>query len=194
MTEVYCTIEGCELHYRGPSSQIQGALLYLIKTCAVYPSEHDPLYQCCFNVGPPSLTLAQHWNSIDWMHRVCWEIVFWALLYLIKTCGVYPSQHDALYQCCFNVGPPSSTLAQHWNSIDLMCLLRNCIFGFTVPNKAMLCIQCIRVQGLLYIIGVWFIQGGNTMCMSLSNHSREGGGEDAIIKRPGHRALKHLAK
>ena len=30
--------------------------------------------QCCFNVGPPSSTLAQHWNSIGWMPRVCWDV------------------------------------------------------------------------------------------------------------------------
>ena len=38
----------------------------------MYPSKHGAFTQCCFNVGPPSSTLAQHWNSIGWMPRVCW--------------------------------------------------------------------------------------------------------------------------
>ena len=32
-----------------------------------------------------------------------------------------PSQQTlGINQCCFNVGPPSSTLAQHWNNIGLI--------------------------------------------------------------------------
>ena len=27
--------------------------------------------QCCFNIGPASKTVGQHWNSIGWMTRVC---------------------------------------------------------------------------------------------------------------------------
>ena len=33
--------------------------------------KHGAFTLCCFNVGPPSSTLAQHWNSIGWMPRVC---------------------------------------------------------------------------------------------------------------------------
>ena len=36
-----------------------------------FPSKHEAFTQCCFNVGPPSSTLAQHWNSIKWMPRNC---------------------------------------------------------------------------------------------------------------------------
>ena len=36
------------------------------------PSKHEAFTQCSFNVGPPSPTLAQHWNSIGWMPRACW--------------------------------------------------------------------------------------------------------------------------
>ena len=39
----------------------------LMMTC---PSKHGIFTQCCFNVGPSSSTLAQHWNSIRWMSRV----------------------------------------------------------------------------------------------------------------------------
>ena len=40
------------------------------------PRKHGAFTRCCFNVGPPSSTLVQHWNSIGWMHRVCWRIMF----------------------------------------------------------------------------------------------------------------------
>ena len=30
--------------------------------------------QCCFNVGPASKTVGQHWNNIGWIPRVCWLI------------------------------------------------------------------------------------------------------------------------
>ena len=30
--------------------------------------------QCCFNVDPQSSTLARHWNSIGWLHRVFWRL------------------------------------------------------------------------------------------------------------------------
>ena len=33
-----------------------------------YPGKRGAFTQCCFNVGP-----AQHWNSIGWMPRVCWD-------------------------------------------------------------------------------------------------------------------------
>ena len=38
-----------------------------------HPSKHVAFTQCWFNVGLSSSTLAQHWNSIGWMSRVCWE-------------------------------------------------------------------------------------------------------------------------
>ena len=37
------------------------------------PSKHGKFTQCCFNAGPPSSALAQHWNNIVWMSRVCRE-------------------------------------------------------------------------------------------------------------------------
>ena len=39
--------------------------------CQAFPSKHKTFTRCCFDVGPPSPTLAQHWNSIGWMPRVC---------------------------------------------------------------------------------------------------------------------------
>ena len=38
-----------------------------------HPSKHWTFTRCCFNVGPASKTVAQHWNSIGWMSSVCWD-------------------------------------------------------------------------------------------------------------------------
>ena len=46
--------------------------------------------------------MAQHLANIGLVHHVD----------LLQTAG-YPSKHKALTQCCPNVGPPSSTSAQH---------------------------------------------------------------------------------
>ena len=43
-----------------------------IDTPTPTPWKHGEFTQCCFNVGPPSSTLVQHWNSTGWMPRVCW--------------------------------------------------------------------------------------------------------------------------
>ena len=37
------------------------------------PSKHETFAQCCFNVGPATKTMDQHWNNIRWMPRVCWD-------------------------------------------------------------------------------------------------------------------------
>ena len=36
------------------------------------PSKHGAFTQCCFNVGPASETVGQHWNSIGWMPHGWW--------------------------------------------------------------------------------------------------------------------------
>ena len=37
----------------------------------LYPSKHETELQCSTNVGPPSMTLGQHWPNIGSMSRVC---------------------------------------------------------------------------------------------------------------------------
>ena len=37
-------------------------------------SKHDTSTQCLTNVGPLSMTLAQHWSNIGRMCRVCWDM------------------------------------------------------------------------------------------------------------------------
>ena len=80
----------------------------------------------CYHIPPntigwPSIgvMVAHHlrrWANIDPMLGprivVCWDgsIVYDELL-----CADwhFPIKHESLIQCCFNVGPPSTTLAQH---------------------------------------------------------------------------------
>ena len=42
-----------------------------VHKCSLYPSKHDILKQGCFNVGPTSSTLAQHYNNVVSIYRVC---------------------------------------------------------------------------------------------------------------------------
>ena len=42
------------------------------KFTGLISSKHGTLTQCCFNVGPASATLIEHWNNIGSMYRVCW--------------------------------------------------------------------------------------------------------------------------
>ena len=37
-------------------------------------SEHETLFQCCFNAGPASQTLVQHWSNTGPTSRVLWWI------------------------------------------------------------------------------------------------------------------------
>ena len=39
---------------------------------AFLPRKHEAFTQCCFDVGPASKTVGQHWNGIGWMPCVCW--------------------------------------------------------------------------------------------------------------------------
>ena len=39
--------------------------------CIALVWQAEAFTQCCFNVGPPSSTLLQHWNNIGWMSFVC---------------------------------------------------------------------------------------------------------------------------
>ena len=45
-----------------------------LNCCFYIATKHRKITQCCFNGGPASKTLVQHWNSIGWMTRVCWAI------------------------------------------------------------------------------------------------------------------------
>ena len=37
-----------------------------------YPSKHEELTECCFDIGPPPTALAQHWNIWS-TPRVFWD-------------------------------------------------------------------------------------------------------------------------
>ena len=42
-------------------------------TAKTVPNKHDMVWQCCFNVGPASQTVEQHWNNIAWIYRICFS-------------------------------------------------------------------------------------------------------------------------
>ena len=70
----------------------------------VCPGKYLISNQCCFNVAPPSSTLAEH-LVIGWTSHVC--------------CSGSPNKHMELNQYWFNSGPSSTTLVVHHTSIGL---------------------------------------------------------------------------
>ena len=58
-------------------------------------SHNTECWHNAVNAGSTSPTLSQHYDSSGSMT------------------SVVPIKHETLTQCCFNVGPPSSTSAQH---------------------------------------------------------------------------------
>ena len=70
----------------------------LCNLCSVwYPSKQSAFTQCCFNVGPALKTVAQHWNNIGWMSRVCWDIFF----------SLYTQGHKRDWRMCTAMRYPS---------------------------------------------------------------------------------------
>ena len=45
----------------------------LLPVCQWYPRKHGAFNQCCFNAGPASKTVGQHWSGIWWMPCVWWD-------------------------------------------------------------------------------------------------------------------------
>ena len=78
------------------------------------PSKHGAFTQCCFNVGPPSPTLAQHRDNIGQMPRVFWQTpdndrVNWSDPSRLKTFNIR----------WFDVVDGEPTLNQHWFNVLL---------------------------------------------------------------------------
>ena len=85
----------------------------------------------CFNVEPPSTTLAQHCNNIRSTSLVTWKVsggILFSDLAFITWLGDAWSAHEMqaqqrlcaiklLAQCCFIVGPAAKMLGQHEPSI-----------------------------------------------------------------------------
>ena len=74
-------------------------------------SKHGSFTQCCFNVGPASKTVGQHWNSIGSMPRVCWEWLVFAEL--SRTSFWQLLQPSMLVEGRFNVVDGGPTLYHH---------------------------------------------------------------------------------
>ena len=106
------------------------------------PSKHGTFTQCCFNVGPPSATLAQHWNNIGWTSRVCWvvckELVNNAssrFLHIV----LIKREAQARHRMTSGVTLPCTASQPQWQttapSQDLNLVPRNC--GSTVKPNGM---------------------------------------------------------
>ena len=88
-----------------------------------YHSKYETLTQCWFNVGPPSMTTAQHWISIGSMPRVCWDVCLFVSclhmsLSLFKTATQTVPALSRLYSSLWDEGSAS---IQH--RITVSCLL-----------------------------------------------------------------------
>ena len=90
------------------------------------PSKHEAMTQCCFNVGPPSSTSAQHENKTGLLRQVSWDptaILFaWYLTEFQKTsqspgytqqAGGWPNTGSMLAQCWAIITDVGPTLSQH---------------------------------------------------------------------------------
>ena len=63
-------------------------------------SKHEAFTRCCFNVGPASSTLAQHWNNIGWMPRTRWDPPFISRSVLVLVCSARLRQRPHGRQDC----------------------------------------------------------------------------------------------
>ena len=109
------------------------AITYKVETVHP-PSKHNAFTQCCFNVT--------HWNSIEWMHRVCrggWgglsEVIIWQLSPLVigpaqravvQKSRTWLDSPGAAARRSVNVGTMlghrwrhGPTLCQHWLNVSL---------------------------------------------------------------------------
>ena len=113
------------------------ATLHLMRRERVYPSKHDTLSHCWFNVGKPSSTLAQHWTNDGSMCRVClvhppyrqWEENVYEPLYIQKRKGVSATLHSMRRERVYQ------PLHTHWKGKHVSATLHSeeegCIIQFT---------------------------------------------------------------
>ena len=76
--------------------------------------KYGTITQWCFNVGPASKTVGQHWNSIGWMSRVCAKytadpVMEWCWASVVDDWPTLNQQWAA-------------TLTKHWTGIWSVCL------------------------------------------------------------------------
>ena len=107
--------------------------------------------QCCFNIGPASKTLGQHWNSIGWMPRVCAK--YTADPVMDKCWASVVDDWPTLNQQW------GSTLAQHWTRI--WCVGLHSLYRYVVwqvlnecwPAPAMV-MEGIHVEDILKLVSL----------------------------------------
>ena len=83
----------------------------ILRCCAQWEHTLDSLPA---QVGSDTRTTRQHHRPTPMppCAAIMWAAVWWYMC--MKNMRQYtPSKHEAFTQCCFNDGPPSSTVAQH---------------------------------------------------------------------------------
>ena len=83
----------------------------ILRFCAQWEHRLDSLPA---QVGSDTRTTRQHHRPTPMPPHaaIMWTAV-WLIMCMKNTRQYTPGKHEAFIQCCFNVGPPSSTLAQH---------------------------------------------------------------------------------
>ena len=78
-----------------------------------------------YSTDNTSGSTSQQTRGIEPLLVQCWSTFYDAgptlnQQWLNASCLQHPSKHEALSHCWFNVGPPSTTLAQHWTNFGSM--------------------------------------------------------------------------
>ena len=125
------------------------------------PSKHETLNKCCCNNGPP-----RRWPNITatfiqcLLFQECWSTIYDA--------GPTSQLHSFNVSCFRNVGPQSTTLAQHFINIYLMsyaCWVM--LGGYSCICNVLLIIQILQntvyspihilSEGMRYSLPVFFV-------------------------------------
>ena len=86
------------------------------------PRKHKASFQCWFNAGPPSATLAQHWTSIRTVVFV--KIQIQSIPHSMHVTQILRKHHtmNQWFYCCWaGVDDGRPALKQHW--VNVLCLL-----------------------------------------------------------------------
>ena len=75
------------------------------------PGKHGTLMWCCFNAGPASQTLAQHWNNIGSTSRVYRDM--WGTSSQLGLCGNMDHRADTAVSWSMQNGYCTDTVAGH---------------------------------------------------------------------------------
>ena len=100
-------------------------------------SKHQTLKQCCFDVGPESVTLAKHQNNIDSTSRVCRSCpyhvntILWRRIYLLLLASVSLS--------VYYVAVRTIVLSRRRSNLARPVIIHDVIHGFIYVPSTLCC-------------------------------------------------------